>query len=532
MFGTRVEKRTNQFNIYIMQLIIDKYKTKILGVLSCFDRVVIKGTLQGISYAEGMAFFLRSEKIPIFGYVKFAETLRDKIIQNAENLAKSHGIKIIPVNKRKVSKENIAKSALSALQEKKNKTKGDANDANNVNGLICIISAVERCPSFRPVREENGGFTLKFKERQCLHYYFYIMDEYLGLCYVRVPTWLPVRLQVYFNGHNWLAAQLDKIGIKYTMIDNAFVDIEDFQKAQQISDGFSIKALHDKLDQFAQEYCPEYKYFDRPYHWSVMQAEYATDIVFRRQKDLQMIYSNLISTAIHTVKPDNIATFLGRKITGNYKGEAGNNYTVRKEGSRIKHTMQAASIKMYDKHQQVLRFETTVNDISFFKHYRKVDHRDGSNSMAFTSMKKSIYSFGPLMEIMKTSNRRYLEFISTIEDKSVGIKRLKKVSRRVEKNRRGYKGINFFDDDDLKIIQTVLRGEFNIAGFRNKDIRRYLIDKNPGQISRLLKRLKVHGLIKKANNSYKYYLTKLGKQVSSTALKVRELILIPEMNHP
>ena len=132
---------------------------------------------------------------------------------------------------------------------------------------------------------------------------------------------------------------------------------------------------------------------------------------------------------------------------------------------------------------------------------------------------------------MKASNRRYLEFISAIEDKSVGIKRLNKVSQRVEENNIGYKGINFFDENDSKIVRILNRGEFNIAGFRNKDIRRHLTDKNSGQISRLLKRLKVHGLIKKANNSYKYYLTKPGKKVSLTGMKVRKLVVIPNLNY-
>jgi hypothetical protein len=47
----------------------------------------------------------------------------------------------------------------------------------------------------------------------------------------------------------------------------------------------------------------------------VDQCEYATDIVFSRQADLQSIYGNLVRTAIHTVKPDNVATFLGRKLS-------------------------------------------------------------------------------------------------------------------------------------------------------------------------------------------------------------------------
>ncbi|MCD4819307.1 MAG: hypothetical protein K8S23_11515 [Candidatus Cloacimonetes bacterium] len=56
-----------------------------------------------------------------------------------------------------------------------------------------------------------------------------------------------------------------------------------------------------------------------------MQAEYATDVVFKKQEYLQAIYSELTATAIYTVKPDNIATFLGHKVDPCYKGEMGNN---------------------------------------------------------------------------------------------------------------------------------------------------------------------------------------------------------------
>ncbi|ODS30536.1 MAG: hypothetical protein SCARUB_04357 [Candidatus Scalindua rubra] len=72
-----------------------------------------------------------------------------------------------------------------------------------------------------------------------------------------------------------------------------------------------------------------------------MQAEYATDIVFKKQSDLEAIYDNLVRTAIHTVKPENIATFLGRKLHNLYQDEMGNNFNIRIEGSRIKHHMPA-----------------------------------------------------------------------------------------------------------------------------------------------------------------------------------------------
>jgi len=150
------------------------------------------------------------------------------------------------------------------------------------------------------------------------------------------------------------------------MIDNAFDSIENVEKAQELSDTISIEKIHRKLEEFAWKFCPVYKEFNLRYHWSVMQAEYATDIVFKKQEDLQQIYGELIATAIHTVKPENIATFLGHKLDPRYQGEVGNNYNIRIEGSRIKHSMGSVSIKMYDKFSKILRIETTTNVYKFF----------------------------------------------------------------------------------------------------------------------------------------------------------------------
>ena len=54
--------------------------------------------------------------------------------------------------------------------------------------------------------------------------------------------------------------------------------------------------------------------------------EFATDIVLRKPSDLQAIYEHLTRTAIPSLKQDNIATFLGRKLNGNYQDEMGNRF--------------------------------------------------------------------------------------------------------------------------------------------------------------------------------------------------------------
>ena len=97
------------------------------------------------------------------------------------------------------------------------------------------------------------------------------------------------------------------------------------------------------------------------------------------------------------------------------------------------------------------------------------------------------------------------------------------------KNNRPYRGFSFFLDDDQKLFEIIARGEFNISGFQNKNIRQFWDGKNTGQISRILKRLHVHGLIKKVAHTYKYYLSKFGQQVITMGLKLKEMVIIPNL---
>lgn len=500
-----------------MELLTQRYSEKICGVIGCYDRIVVTGTLPVLSNASHLTSYMFQNNIRIFDYVKFAEPYRDQLKQNAQAIAEAAGLQIEFIRSSGVRKESVIEGIL--------KKRGRHS------GLVHIISVMEGCTSYKPWHDKVTHKTfLKYDQGKCLTYYFYFIDELLGLCYVRVPTWLPFKLQVFFNGHAWLSSELTKKNIAHQMMDNAFTAIADWDKAQKISNNLSIEKLHKKLSGFAEKYCPVHKVFKQQYHWSIMQCEYSTDIVFKKQEDLKPLYEQLIEKAIHSVKPDNIITFFGKKMHGKYEGEVGNNYHVRIEGSRIKHSMGKASIKMYDKFAHILRIETTVNDVTFFKHYREVIHRDGTSTQKEASMKKNIYSLKPLREIVAASNHRYLEFISAIEDDTIGQKKLEKVTEIKTVEDRNYKGFNFFSKSDKKIIRTLARGEFNIYGFRCKDLAKHLNQYSSDQLSRLLKRLRVHGLVKKIGKSYKYYLTNLGKEIISCSQKVINMVMIPQLS--
>ena len=144
-------------------------------------------------------------------------------------------------------------------------------------------------------------------------------------------------------------------------------------------------------------------------------------------------------------------------------------------------------------------------------------------------MRKSIYSLYQLFTIMKAANYRYLEFISTFDDHSDGQRNLTNATMPIVDKDRSYRGFNFFNPDDLNILEAIDRGEFNIHGLQNKDIRRFMSNVSPSAMSRIFKRLRLHGLIEKIVGSHRYFLTALGKSVVAAGLKVKNLVIVPAL---
>lgn len=140
-------------------------------MLSCYDRIVVTGTLPRACYAEGMTAFVKAQGVRIFDYPRFAEPLRDALRARAQELATSAGLTIEHISKAHIRKEDVVAKAL--------ERRGDHP------GLVHVISAMEACDSYRPWRDKASGQTfLKPDTGKCLHYYFYFIDREVGLCYL------------------------------------------------------------------------------------------------------------------------------------------------------------------------------------------------------------------------------------------------------------------------------------------------------------------------------------------------------------
>lgn len=497
----------------------DRYRDRLHGTLSCYDRMVVTGTLAQVCYAQGMTAFLKARGIRIFDYPRFAEPLRDAIRSRAREVAEAAGLEIEHIAKSHIRKEDVVAKVL--------RRRGDHP------GLVHIISAMEACDSYRPWHDKASGRTfLKPDTGRCLHYYFYFIDPEVGLCYLRVPTWCPFRLQFYCNGHGWLARRLAAEGIGFTLADNAFVRIDDWRRAQALADTLKPEWLHRVLDRYAALCCPVQETIAQPYHWSLMQVEYAVDLVFRSAQTLKPLYEQLSRQAVLSVKAEQVASFLGKKITPQLAQEIGSRFETRIEGTCIKHRLGKAQVKMYDKFNLVLRIETTVNDVSFFKHHRKVEHRQGPSTRELASVKKSIYSLIDLREILLGCCRRYLEYLSALDDHSAGARALDRLSQDQRDQDRIIKGLNFFKGSEQALLRALQRPQFNIRGLRRADLAAFVPSLNPAALSRQLKRMRRLGLIKRIAATYRYYLTRLGRAAIAAACAITEMRIVPALAVP
>jgi hypothetical protein len=464
-----------------------------------------------------MSWQLHTAGVKLVDYEKqFANKLRLEMTDRIKSIATQEGIPIQHVYA-SVRKEALVSEILSA--------RGDAP------GIVCILSAMEGCRCFKVCKNHKSGYLqLQWKPGKCLHYYIYLMDPEYGLCYLRIPTWAPFRLQFYFNGHDWIERRMAQEAITFRKADNCFLHVSDFQKAQHIVDTFDVKSLHQRLNQLAARFVAVHDRWGQGLHWSIYQAEWATDVVFKSSRILPVLYEELVRTAVIEIKCTDIYGFLGRRLSVNSAPQVSKRLQTLIEGTRIKHSLDKTSIKMYDKQARVLRIETTTNDVSFFKHHREVKHRDGTRQMKHASVRKTIYSLGAVAEQMQACNKRYLSFISQWRDHSRQRTDLRKITDSVKDDKqRSYRGVNFFQSDDLSFLLAILRGENQITGFTNRSLQPHLSGWNSQKIGRVVKRFRVLRLVKRVGRTYKYYLSSLGKKVLVAALQLKERVILPTM---
>ena len=505
-----------------MERFIERYKDRIVGTISGFDRILFRGQILSICHIGGMERFLSSQKILNKEFRRFGEMFTEQIKHHAEKVAEENGRPYHYLPSPSISKEGFVRKLLAS------------NPVNE--GLVCVLSCVEPCHSFglRSDRETKK-LLLKWELRKCQHYYFYYLDREFGLMHVRLQSWFPFTIQVCVNGREWLARQMDRAGIRYTQVENCFTRISDLERAQAIFDSFNEMQLAPVLSAFAERLnpwlSPDASVVLHPYYWTIRQGEYATDILFRDRASLAEIYPALTRHAIEQFSCDDVMRFLGRRTNIRFSGECKSSFERRIEGVRVKHWVEENSIKMYDKAGSILRVETTINNPKRFYVRRHIETEAGI-VIKHLPMRKGIADLRRRVDVSRAANGRYFQALAVVGETKPSRTILDDVSRQIEVKGLRFRALRPITTLESDLFRAVLRGENQLQGLRNEDLRRHLYPdseadektrkKASARASRQLRLLRAHGLVYKVPKTYYYRATKKGHEVMSTALIFRE----------
>jgi hypothetical protein len=402
-------------------------------------------------------------------------------------------------------------------------------------GLVCVLTCVEPCRTFEIYRNrDTKHLQLQPRVRKCLFLYHYAVHPVFGFLNARIQTWFPFSIQICLNGREWLAHQMDTLGLAYLRHDNCFPWIEDWPTAQRLMDQQLKVDWPALLDGIARMLNPMhdqiFQAHPTTYYWSTHQSEWAIDIMFRKADQLRRLYPRLLQHAMTTFGSTDVMRFLGRRIPlsgeipKRFAGEVITDLRERQEGVRIKHRLGANSVKLYDKAftsvGSVLRAEPTVNDVRDFRVYRPKEG-DPHGGLAWRPLRRGIADLHRRAEVSRKAAERYLDALASVESDTTLDEVLHRLGQPRYWHGRRVRPLSPFSPDDRQLLQTISRGEFTLNGLRNRDVQRLCFAQPPATpvearrrsawASRKLRMLRDHGLIYKITGTHRYQLTKAGR---------------------
>jgi len=364
----------------------------------------------------------------------------------------------------------------------------------------------------------------------------------------RIQTWLPFSIQICLNGREWLARQMAKAGMGYEKRDNCLVWVEDWLRAQQLFDEQLRAEWPEMLNRIARRVSPHHdELFAKlpvDYYWSAYQTEWATDVTFRRQADLRRLVPVWLRHAILTFQSPDILQFFGKRLTNagevpaTVTAEVTSSLKQRQAGTRVKHWYGSNSLKCYDKAYaevgSTVRVEVTMQNPEPFKVYRRPEG-EPEQPQQWYRLRQGVADLHRRAEICQKINERYLDALAAVDTDTSLEELLAGIQRPVVRQEKRHRALQPFAEPDVVLLETISRGEFLLQGFRNRDLQQAVYRgsrasqeqrrKRSAAVSRKLRLLRAHGVIRKVSGTHRYHVTSSGREILAAIMAARKTTL-------
>ena len=502
-----------------METFLQKFGSKIKGVLTGFDRIVFKGCIRQLAYADGAARFLAGRGVLNKDYKAWMLAQSTALVAACERLAREQtgtGIAHIP-----------------SLRERKEEL---AHARMRERGLACgpvgVWSCTESCRTFRAAFDPGAGRPrLRPDSSKCKHLYFYHNHAEFGFMSVRLQTWFPYEIQIALNGREWLRRGLELRGVAHTVDGNKFLSVGDFAAAQRLLDAQPLAPWFGILDGFARESFPT---MDRTlgggpgYRWTLWQSEWATDLIFDAPGSVAPLMDSLLRHELANGTGERVLRYFGRPVRPDGQPhpladpDILSRAAVWYDGMRMKHWLDGNSVKFYNEHN-ALRFETTLNNPAPFKVWRcKEGSHDGAKERL--PLRKGVADIPLRAKVCGEINARFISQAGQVKDTSK-VREIVASVRRKTRDGRTVRTLDILGKDREPLAAVADPTLASLGGITNKALQKRLAGTEwakgmtgrrlSARIGRQLRLLRDHGVISKVPDQRKYFLSEKGRRLTA-----------------
>jgi hypothetical protein len=496
----------------------------LLFVYHCFDRIVVQGYLPLLTRPEHIVHFFRDVH-HVYPITKDALAKRTQEYQQwVEAFARNHRIPIEWA-------DDKALKAKGLKREDYVRPYGASMERRQRFGPYFILKSLEQGPKFGvhvpkyPTDDPNYRIVTRQRSRYT-HYYFYIRDEVLGPMIMCVGSFLPFQTTYYLNGHSFIAGELQRQGVRFRKDDNAFLSTADLPALQAAADQLSPEIIHNRLDYWTLVLGPKFSKKDRTAiklrrAYSLNQVEYCRNFIFRRHFPIHKIFERSCELGVFRLTADVITQIFGVRKHKRLRGKL---HTMLEKLDHGHHVLRiyckSLVARTYEKFGTFLRVEVCVNRLKDL------------------GLNKGLEQLPALRQKLIVVTDRLAGVEADLLNVHVDFPMFERLATPVAVGRTTMPGIKIHDTRMLRLMEILLHGGSQLAGWRTAQMHRAVLEAfgvtshtySLTQLRYDVRKLRAHGLVEREGRRYSYRLTEKGRKVAALFVLFQKRVCGPLAN--
>jgi len=458
------------------------------------DRMYLNVYVPWLQTERGVVQFFRGHRGQPLPSAALMSPMSRGFVAKLEGFVAQHGIPLVQFRKGERKDQVMAEHLRHFAHEE---------------GVVFVGKAQEKTPVFRTEkrRSPTTGRPYPWIVRSTAmvnHYYVYAVDHDFGPFFLKFCTYFPFNAKLCLNGHEYAKRQLTQEGIAFEALDNGVLTCADPKRLQEICDGLSAEKIDGLLRKWLRLLPHPFTGEDRKagyrYDISILQAEFSLTQVLDQPRHGRLFFEQVIRENLDLGRPQEVQLIFNRRIARTTPGQFRTRIVTKDVTPSLNVYYKNTRIRQYHKENRALRTETIINNTYDF------------------GIRKRLHNLPELRKIGFAANRRLLEVERLSHDCLLSEDTFRAINNPVAAGRQRASGLRFADPRVHPLFQALILFRLLAEGFRSADLRRHLAalsGRDPetisqGAITYQLRRLRLHGLIERLPNSFRYRVTEFG----------------------